>query len=108
MSDFSSILSSAAVRGAYGQAKTLSGGPGAATPAAQGASTFADMVGSAASDAVHTVRQAEATVQAGLAGKADTQAVVEATMAMENTVKVGVAVRNKLVEAYQQIMQMPI
>lgn len=108
MSDFSSLLSSAAVRGAYGQAKSLSGPAEAATPAAAGAETFADMVGRAAADAIHTVRQAEATVQAGLQGKADTQAVVEATMAMENTVKVGVAVRNKLVEAYQQIMQMPI
>ncbi|TMV45321.1 flagellar biosynthesis protein, partial [Thioclava sp. BHET1] len=97
----------AAVSGAYGRAQSLAGGPD--EPAAPASSqTFADMVSSAAADAVHTMRAADATMQAGLQGKVGTQQVVEATMALENTVKVSVAVRNKLVEAYQQIMQMQI
>ncbi len=109
MSDFSPVLSASLARGAYGSARALQGGPAAPQPIAQqGGETFAEMVGKAATDAIHSTRQAEATVQAGLAGKVDTQSVVEATMSLESTVKVGVAVRNKLVEAYQQIMQMPI
>ena len=109
MSDMNSVYPASFARGAYGSAKALTGGPASAQPAAQaGGETFAEMVGKAATDAVQTARQAEATVQAGMAGRVDTQSVVEATMALESTVKVSVAVRNKLVEAYQQIMQMPI
>ena len=47
-------------------------------------------------------------MQRGLVGEADTQAVIEATLAMESTLKVAVSVRDKLVEAYRDIMQMPI
>ena len=34
--------------------------------------------------------------------------MVEATMEMETTLRLAVSVRDRLVEAYQQIMQMPI
>lgn len=109
MSDMNSVYPASFARGAYGSAKALQGGPAETQPLAQGGGeTFAEMVGKAATDAIHTARQAETMVQGGLAGRVDTQSVVEATMSLESTVKVGVAVRNKLVEAYQQIMQMPI
>lgn len=99
------IMPSGLIQGAYGRAQALTGGPDG--PAAPGQS-FADMIGQATANAVHTVREADATIQAGLQGKVGTQQIVEATMAMENTVKMTVAVRNKLVDAYQQIMQMQI
>ena len=108
MSDVTSILSNAAVRGAYGRAQSLSPEPTAPQPAGDGPQTFAEMVKGAAEDAVKTVRAADAAAQAGLDGRIGTQQVVEATMAMESTVKVTVAMRNKLVEAYQEIMRMPI
>ncbi|MFC2970531.1 flagellar hook-basal body complex protein FliE [Acidimangrovimonas pyrenivorans] len=108
MSDAPSILSNAAIRGAYGQAKALQADPVASPAAPEGQQTFAEMVKSAAEDAVKTVRAADATAQAGLAGKVDTQQVVEATLALESTVKTTVAVRDRLVEAYQEIMRMPI
>jgi flagellar hook-basal body complex protein FliE len=100
-----SILPNALVQGAYGRSQALTGGPAAP---GTGDQSFADMLGQATTEAIHTVRQADATIQAGLQGKVGTQQIVEATMAMENTVKMTVAVRNKLVDAYQQIMQMQI
>ena len=47
-------------------------------PSAVGAPDFASMIGQAAQNAIHTVREAEQVTAAGVAGKADTQAVVQA------------------------------
>ncbi|KAA9009948.1 flagellar hook-basal body complex protein FliE [Histidinibacterium aquaticum] len=109
MNDFTSIVSTGAVRGAYKSAQTLTSERG---PIEQGPETkeadFGSYVQKAASDAVNTVRDAEGAMQSGLQGEMDTQAVVEATLALESTVKVAVSVRDKMVEAYQQVMQMPI
>ena len=66
------------------------------------------MVEDVAQQAVETVRTGDQVASAGLAGQADMQAVVEATMAMDSTVRVSVALRDKMVEAYQEIMRMPI
>ena len=50
---------------------------------------------------MQTLRQSEETVKAGLAGRANPQAVVEALAATELAVQTAVAVRDKVVEAYQ-------
>ncbi|MDX2485513.1 MAG: flagellar hook-basal body complex protein FliE [Pseudodonghicola sp.] len=109
MSDFSSIQPNAAIQAAYGKSKVLTSDAagGAQLDPAQ-AQNFAQMIQNAAADAVGTVRDGDATAAAGLTGKAGLQQVVEATMAMESTVKVSVAVRDKLVEAYQEIMRMSL
>jgi flagellar hook-basal body complex protein FliE len=62
----------------------------------------------AATDFMATLRQGEETVKAGLAGRADPQAVVEALAATELAVQTAVAVRDKVVEAYQEILRMPV
>ncbi len=62
----------------------------------------------AATDFMETLRQGEETVKAGLAGRADPQAVVEAMAATELAVQTAVAVRDKVVEAYQEILRMPV
>ena len=59
-----------------------------------------------ATDFMETLRQGEETVKAGLAGRADPQAVVEALAATELAVQTAVAVRDKVVEAYQEILRM--
>lgn len=64
--------------------------------------------GAAATDFMATLRQSEETVKAGLAGRADPQAVVEALAATELAVQTAVAVRDKVVEAYQEILRMPV
>ena len=81
--------------------------PSLAEPAARPQS-FGDLLAEAAAEAVQTVRTADAMGQAGLMGRADPQAVVEATLAMETTLKTVVAVRDKLVSAYQDVLRMPI
>jgi flagellar hook-basal body complex protein FliE len=107
MTDFAAIRSSAAVQSAYGKTRSLekldpsvAGGPEK--------QSFSQMVSNATTEAVHTVREGDAMAIAGLNGQAGIQQVVEATMAMESAVKVSVAVRDKLVEAYQEIMRMPV
>ncbi|WP_353475662.1 flagellar hook-basal body complex protein FliE (plasmid) [Salipiger sp. H15] len=70
--------------------------------------SFSDMVAKAGADTVQTIREAEAVAQNGLRGNADTQQVVLATLELETTVNTAVAVRDKLVEAYQEIMRMPV
>ncbi len=62
----------------------------------------------AANDFMETLRTSESTVTAGLAGRADPQAVVEALAATEMAVQTAVAVRDKVVEAYQEILRMPV
>lgn len=62
----------------------------------------------AGADFLETMRSGEETVKAGLAGRADPQAVVEALAATEMAVQTAVAVRDKVVEAYQEILRMPV
>ena len=61
-----------------------------------------------AADFAETMRVGEETVKAGLAGRADPQAVVEALAATELAVQTAVAVRDRVVEAYQEILRMPV
>jgi flagellar hook-basal body complex protein FliE len=41
-------------------------------------------------------------------GRVGTQEMVEAVMAMETSLRTTVAIRDKVVEAYQEILRMPI
>ncbi|WP_375689913.1 flagellar hook-basal body complex protein FliE [Pseudooceanicola sp. LIPI14-2-Ac024] len=109
MADYSTVISNAAVDGAYRSSREIkSVAPALDMGAAPEGPTFSEMIKKAGVDTVQTIRQAEAQAQAGLYGDADTQAVVEATLELDSTVKTAVAVRDKLVEAYQEIMRMPI
>jgi flagellar hook-basal body complex protein FliE len=82
----------------------------AAKPVAREAAppTAGESFQAAAADFLETLRSSETTVQAGLAGRADPQAVVEALAATEFAVQTAVAVRDKVVEAYQEILRMPV
>ena len=108
MSDPTSLISSAAVRGAYRSSQSLTGPSGPAVAEETAETSFGNMVRSATANAMETVRTGEVTAEAGLRGEADTQQVVEAMMAMESTVKMAVSVRDRFVEAYQEILRMPI
>lgn len=105
MSDVPITPSSAAIEAAYGKARQIRS---ETTDAASQAQSFATMVETAVHQAVETVRTGDEVATAGLAGQASMQSVVEATMAMDSTVRVSVALRDKLVEAYREIIRMPI
>lgn len=55
-----------------------------------------------------SLKAAETTAQEALLGRADPHAVVEALAQTQIAVETAVAVRDKVVEAYQDILRMPI
>ncbi len=55
-----------------------------------------------------TLREAETTAQNSMTGDADPHALVQALAQSELAVETVVAVRNKVVEAYQEILRMPV
>ena len=55
-----------------------------------------------------TLFEAEQTAAAALTGKADAHALVEALAQTELAVEAAVTVRDKVVEAYQEILRMPV
>lgn len=62
----------------------------------------------AAKDFADTLRETEFTAQAAMTGGADPHALVQALAQSELAVEAVVAVRNKVVEAYQEILRMPV
>ena len=66
------------------------------------------MVTDAAQNALHTVRQSEQTTTAAVTGKGDVQDVVMALGDAEVTMQTVVAVRDKILGAYNDIMHMSI
>ncbi len=69
---------------------------------------FAGMVGDAAKSALQTMHQSEQVTAQGVAGKADVQQVVQALSNAEVTMQAVVAVRDKVLGAYNDIMHMSV
>lgn len=61
-----------------------------------------------ARDFAATLRDGEATAQAAMVGEADPHALVHALAQTELAVETAVTVRDKVVEAYQEILRMPV
>lgn len=73
-----------------------------------GGSAFADLVKAAVVEPIAAVREGERMSIAGAAGKADIAAVATAVTNAEMAVETVVAVRDRVVAAYQEILRMPI
>jgi len=61
-----------------------------------------------ASSFAETLMQGEATAKAAMTGSADPHALVQALAASETALETVVTVRDKVVEAYQEILRMPV
>lgn len=61
-----------------------------------------------AEDFADTLKQAEATAKDAMLGKIDPHAMVEALAQTQLAVETAVTVRDKVVEAYQEILRMPV
>ena len=61
-----------------------------------------------AGDFAATLEQSESLSTQAMTGKADPQALVEALAQTEIAVQAAVTVRDKVVEAYQEILRMPV
>jgi flagellar hook-basal body complex protein FliE len=91
---------------AYSNAGTI-GGPGL-EPRTGVAGGFADLVKNAAEDTMSTLRAGEAASTAAVAGKGNLTEVVTAVQNAETTLQTVVAVRDRVIQAYQDILKMPI
>jgi flagellar hook-basal body complex protein FliE len=81
--------------------------PAPAEPAAT-APSFAGLVREGLAAAVGSLERSEATVVAGLTGKASVQQVVEAVSTAELSLQKVTAVRDRVIAAYQEIARMPV
>jgi len=71
-------------------------------------STVSETVRSVAVDFAETLAKSEEAAKASMVGSADPHALVQALAQTELAVEAAVSVRNKVVEAYQEILRMPV
>ena len=77
--------------------------------APSGGTTVADQpVRAFAAEFVETLREGEKVANQALTGDADMHSVVEALAETKLAVETAVTVRDKVVEAYQEILRMPV
>jgi flagellar hook-basal body complex protein FliE len=92
---------------AYANAGKIVGQPGLDAPTGDGKS-FGDLLTKATNSVVDTVAQGEKASMQAVTGKADLASVTAAVNNAEMAVQTVVAIRDRVVQAYQDIMRMPI
>jgi flagellar hook-basal body complex protein FliE len=80
----------------------------AAGPQASDGPGFGEILKGAMNDALQASKNAEVQMKAQVQGKADLVDVVTAISSAETSLQTVMAVRDQVISAYQQIMQMPI
>jgi flagellar hook-basal body complex protein FliE len=91
----------------YEQAAKQLAAPGAEARPTDGPN-FADFLKQVGGEAVNALKASEQTSLNGLAGKADLSDIVTAVSQAEATLQTVVAVRDRVIQAYQDIMRMPM
>jgi flagellar hook-basal body complex protein FliE len=106
------LTNPAGAASAYAQAagRAMEGGaPASGAPgAAHNGPNFADLIKDSVDDAVKTSKASETTSLNAINGKADVVDLVTSINDAEMTLQTVVAVRDRVVQAYQEIMRMPI
>jgi flagellar hook-basal body complex protein FliE len=97
-----------AAASAYANAGRIMTPPPAATPGAGAGSSFGDLLKNAADGVVDALHKGEAATMQAATGKADLSQVTAAVTNAEVALQTVTAVRDKMVQAYQSILQMPI
>jgi flagellar hook-basal body complex protein FliE len=80
----------------------------AAAPNPQAAGPASSAFEDAASSFADTLKAGEDAAKSAMTGGADPHALVQALAQTELAVETAVTVRNKVVEAYQEILRMPV
>jgi flagellar hook-basal body complex protein FliE len=103
-------VSFVAANAAYQAAARVGGVSEAAAlgPVQSAGASFSDTLASAVKNATATLHAGEAASAQGAAGKGDIVQVVNAVTAAELTLETVVAIRDRVINAYQDIMKMPI
>jgi len=94
---------------AYGAAQKSMGidpGPGGASATPGGG--FGDILKSAMTDVMKSTKNAETQMAAQVHGKAELVDVVTAISAAESSLETVMAIRDQVINAYQEILRMPI
>ena len=104
MNEISAINSTSSVSGDVSVAKL----DGAATVGTGGQTDFASILAQMASQAVDTVRVAEAASSAGIQGQMPLTEVVDKVLEAERALNSAIAVRDKVVSAYLELSRMQI
>lgn len=99
-------VNQAAAAALYGQTAKVGQGSGIAVADTPG--TFGQMMKQATVDSIETVKAGERATADAITGKAELADVVEAMTAAELTLQTAQAVRDRMLNAYQEIMRMPI
>lgn len=73
-----------------------------------GGADFSKVMADVAASAVDSLKAGEATAIGGIGGTRTTQQVVDAVMSAEQALQTAIAVRDKLISAYQEISRMAI
>ena len=102
------IAASAANAYAAVQAQANKAAAGAAQSGAEGAGGFGQILQQVMGDAVGSSRKAEQAMSAQVQGKAELIDVVTAISSAEASLETVMAVRDQVIQAYQEIMRMPI
>lgn len=92
---------------AYASALAKSDAPGMEAPAGDGGG-FAGALKDAMGSVVDSVRQSEKATVAGIAGKTGIADVVNAVNNADVALQTAMAVRDRMVNAYQEILRMPM
>lgn len=81
---------------------------GASEAGASSSGEFTSLIGNVLHEAQIAGRNAEAQGLAAISGRADVVDVVTAVSAAESTLETVLAVRDQVIQAYQEILRMPI
>src|SRR5471032_1680728 len=98
----------AAAAAAYRAAAQITTPQANIAPAGLPGGSFSDFLSGAVKDSISTIRQGEQAATAQVSGKANLVDVVNSVNSAEITLDTVVAVRDKVVAAYQSIMNLPI
>jgi flagellar hook-basal body complex protein FliE len=102
-------MNAAALLAAKAYGATASTGVGAAGPAiAESGFNFANMLAQQVTSTVEATKGAEAQAALAVTGKAEMVNVVTAVAAAEVQMETMIAFRDQAIQAYQEIMRMPI
>ncbi len=93
---------------AFNKAAKLGGSEGMDARGKPVQSSFVDLVKEVARDSIQAGKASERVTASAVAGEADLTEVVTAVSNAEMTLQTVVAVRDRVLAAYQQIMRMPI
>ena len=92
---------------AYASAASKAGAPGMEAPGTDGGG-FAGMLKGALNDVADTTRAGEKVSMSAIAGKASMTDVVQAVNNADVTLQAVMAIRDRMVSAYQEILRMPM